>query len=544
MSEQSKQKGRMAKDTIIYMLAKGIEGVVGIATMSVMTVLFVPELMGHYSTVNIAITTIGMVCIQWLVQSVMRYINKYQIEKKETSFYTTVFLAWAKSNILGLVCTPLLILAALAVMHVLSVVITLLFGGGFTWASKLSFEVMSGKISRIITPLLMLLAGLWFVTYNTAQLVIAMLAALRKAKLNLLLSMITVCGRLALMCLFCKLWGSRVEWIFLSYFITDGVVSLIGLLNLQVFKYLNAKNGSKEIQNELRSYGMPLMGNMITTSVLNKSDIYIISGLLGFGMAGIYQTNYSLIATAFTLLSASVMRGSYPTILRTWSEGKKELTEQLISEAVRFYLLLSVPAVLGVASVSDVVARALFEAKYFEGNTIMFWVALGMMFLGLTEYSIKHWELNANTTAIFKRSLIGGIVNVGLNLVFIRVFGSYYVAAVTTFIGFFVYFLLARFGTRKYMKWHVPLLSYVRIIGSGLLMFAALMLLKKYGLSFENLNGALAAVHGGAAFSEKIVNLTRVLLLVLIGAVLYGILLLTSGEVKSEVKAILAKIHI
>ena len=87
-------------------------------------------------------------------------------------------------------------------------------------------------------------------------------------------------------------------------------------------------------------------------------------------------------------------------------------------------------------------------------------------------------------------------------------------------------------------------MSYVRIIGSGLLMFAALMLLKKYGLSFENLNGALAAVHGGAAFSEKAVNLTRVLLLVLIGAVLYGILLLTSGEVKSEVKAILAKIHI
>ncbi len=540
MSEQSTQKGRMAKDTIIYMLAKGIEGIVGIATMSVMTVLFVPAMMGHYSTVNIAITTIGMVCIQWLVQSVMRYINKYQLEKKETSFYTTVFLAWAKSNIMGIVLTPLLVFAAMCVMHL----IYMLFGGNFIWAAKFAFPIMAEKLGQVVTPLLLLLAALWFITYNTAQLVIAMLAALRKAKLNLLLSMITVCGRLALMYLFCKLWGSRVEWIFLSYFITDGVVSLIGLTNLRVFKYLNAKNGSKAIQNELRSYGMPLMGNMITTSVLNKSDIYIISGLLGFGMAGIYQTNYSLVATAFTLLSASVMRGSYPTILRTWSEGKKELTERLIGEAVRFYLLLSVPAVLGVASVSDVVAKALFDAKYFEGNTIMFWVALGMMFLGLTEYSIKHWELNADTMAIFKRSLIGGIVNVALNLVFIRVFGSYYVAAVTTFIGFFVYFLLARFGTRKFMKWHVPLLSYVRIIGSGLVMFAALVVLKNHGLSFDNMNSLFAALHGGAAMSEKFVNLVRVLLLVAIGALLYGILLLTSGEIKSEVKAIIAKIHL
>ena len=83
----------------------------------------------------------------------------------------------------------------------------------------------------------------------------------------------------------------------------------------------------------------------------------------------------------------------------------------------------------------------------------MFWVAFGMMFLGLTEYSIKPWELTANTKAIFKRSLIGGAVNVGLNLILIKLLGSYYIASVTTFIGFFVYFLLARYGTRSQLRW-------------------------------------------------------------------------------------------
>ena len=58
------KKGAMAKDTVIYMLAKGIEGVVGVVTMSVMTYLFATFQMGLYSTVNIAITTIGMVAIQ------------------------------------------------------------------------------------------------------------------------------------------------------------------------------------------------------------------------------------------------------------------------------------------------------------------------------------------------------------------------------------------------------------------------------------------------------------------------------------------------
>ena len=49
------KKGAMAKDTVIYMLAKGIEGVVGVVTMSVMTYLFATFQMGLYSTVNIAI---------------------------------------------------------------------------------------------------------------------------------------------------------------------------------------------------------------------------------------------------------------------------------------------------------------------------------------------------------------------------------------------------------------------------------------------------------------------------------------------------------
>jgi O-antigen/teichoic acid export membrane protein len=307
----------------------------------------------------------------------------------------------------------------------------------------------------------------------------------------------------------------------LSYFLTDGLVSVIGVTALKIHRYINRSKESKEILAELKSYGMPLMGNMLTTSVLNKSDIYIVTLLISEAAAGIYQTNYSLIATAFTLLSASVMRGSYPTILRTWGEGNKELAEKLVGEAVRFYLLLALPAVAGVAAVSDVTAKVLFAPEYFEGNTIMFWVALGMMFLGLTEYSIKYWELNANTNAIFKRSLIGGCVNVGLNLILIKIFKNYYIAAVTTFIGFFVYFLLARFGTRKYMSWHLKGICYVRIIAAALIMFAGIVAIKQI-------------------LPYTIINLG---LFVILGMLIYGFVLYLTGEIKPEVAAIMAKLR-
>ncbi len=490
-------KGVMAKDTIIYMLAKGIEGVVGIVTMSVMTYLFATAQMGYYSTVNIAITTIGMVAIQWLVQSVLRYINKYDIAGRHEEFYSTVFSAWLKVNVT---------VGGIAIIAL--IILKLCFG---------SIEAVQNFTSVYTYPVF-ICGILWFVTYNTAQLMISMLAAVREAKLNLILSMITVCGKLMFMVIFCKLWSSKIEWIFLSYFITDGIVSVIGMKRLKILSYLKGK-ADKAILKELMDYGMPLMGNQLATSVLNKSDIYIITIALGASAAGIYQTNYSLIATAFTLLNASVMRGCYPTILRAWSEGKKDDVQRLLNEAVRMYMLVAIPAVAGVFAVSDSAAFALFESEYVEGHIVMFWVALGMMFLGLTEYSIKHWELNANTNAIFKRSLIGGAVNVGLNLVLVKLTGSYFIASVTTFIGFFVYFVLARYGTRNYLKWKIKPRRFFNILFSAFIMVIAIEILKRM---LPNSKLCLA-------------------LFVICGIIVYGAVLVLIGEVRDELNIIKRK---
>lgn len=498
MSEQSVKKGTMAKDTLVYMLAKGIEAVVGVLTMSVWSYLFIPEQMGKYSNINIAITTIAMVGIQWLIQSVLRYINKYDLENEHEKFYTTVFAAWLKVNLFVVFAFSFALLLVSTVLRPIQFIHDFL---------------------SVYTPEIIILGIIMFVTYNTSQLIIAMLAATRKTKTNLFLSAFSVTGKLVLLLILSLSFQKRIEWIFVSYIVFDGITSVVGILKLKIFRYINFKNSSPEILMTLKNYGIPLMGNLVTTSVLNKSDIYIITGYLGEASAGIYQMSYSIVATAFTLLSASVMRGSYPTIVRTWSEGKKEMSEQLVSEAVRFFMLVAIPAVIGVAAVSDVVAGALFEEKYFAGHSVMGWVALGMMFLGLTEYSIKPWELNAKTKSIFYRSLIGCIVNVSINIVFVPIFG-YMAAAVSTCIGFIVYFILAKYGTRNYMRWHLKGIVYFRIIASALLMGLSIIVLKQF-------------------FPKNVIMLV---ILVAVGMAVYAVSLYFSGEIKNEMKVILNKV--
>ena len=496
MSENS--KGAMAKDTVIYMIAKAIEAVVGIVMMSAMTYLFHKAQMGYYSTVNIAVTMAALIAVQWLNQSVLRYINQYDIDGRKGEFFDTVMDSWKKVNAFSVLAAVILLgLLKLAALH---------------------FQVIDSFMA-VYSVRVIGCGILWFVAYNTSQLMIAMLAAVREARMNLLLSVITVCGKLFFMVLFCLLWTSRIEWIFLSYFITDGSVALLAMKRLGLFSHLRGKRDDA-IFSQLKEYGMPLMGNQFATTILNKSDIYIVLIGVGAGAAGIYQTNYSLVATAFTLINAAIMRGCYPTILRRWSEGKKEEVQVLLNEAVRMYLLIAVPAVAGVWAISRQAAEALFAAEYVEGHTVMFWVALGMMFLGLTEYSIKHWELSANTPAIFKRSMIGGAVNVALNLVLVNLLDSYFVAAVTTFAGFFVYFLLARWGTRKNLKWQLQPRTFINILLSAGIMAGAI-------------KGLEHLLPGGKLYLA---------LFVLCGIIVYGLCLAATGEIRGEIRAVVSRL--
>lgn len=496
MSEESNKKVAMTKDTVIYLIAKIIEGIVGVLTISVMSYIYAPSDIGKYSTLNIAVTTVAMVGIQWLIQSVIRYVSKYIVEGREAEFFSTVAWAWLRVNLL----------------------ITLVF---FVVLSALNI-LKSGIASSFFNqyPVFLLVCGLFmFFGYNTFQLVIGLLAGVRKAKVNLFLSVLNVVGKLVLITLFNNIFPKNIIWIFVSYAIIDIISSVIGIYKLGVYKYVKTGFNSSDILADLKSYGMPLMGNMVATSVLNKSDIYIITWILGEYASGVYQTNYSIIASAFTLISAGAMRGSYPTILKTWSEGDEALTEKLISNAVRTFLLISVPGVFGVFALSDFISVALFETSYTKGHAVMGFVAMGMFFLGMTEYAIKPWELRAKTKSIFVRSLFCGVLNIILNVALVPYF-SYKICAVNTFLSFFIYFVLAKFGTRNYIKWNLSKWVYVRITFSALVMLISLTFLKRFFVK----------------------NLAFLMILVFIGIIIYFITLYLMGEIKSETKIIINKL--
>lgn len=479
MEQDSKS---MAFDTVLYMISKIIEGVIGVVTVTAYTYCFVPSDYGKYNIVNLTVVTSAMVIMNWLAQAIMRYINEY--DKDKSSFYSTIFFIWLRINL---------------VLAILTSTVIIIYTSLFDSSNK----------SILWLGLIM------FITYGTNLLCTNILVVKRKIKLNLWLSLGSTILKLLTTLILIRLFGSKIQWILIPNIVFDALCIFITVYKLDILKYISYSKNSVDILKSFTVYGLPIIGLTFSTSVLYNSDRYIIQFIINSSAVGIYYANYSLMSSAFSMLSNAVMKGSYPSILKAWSEKNKPKTIELISQAVRHYLLLAIPAIVGISVLAENVAKAVLEPAYVEGYTVMKWVAIGMTFSALTEYSNKYWELEVNTKVIFKYSLISGIINILLNIILIPLFG-YKVAAITTAVSFFVYFMLSFCSSYRHFKWTLKFINYARILFSSIFMGIVLKLL----------------------LIIMPVSFIYIIITVIVGIFIYLICLWITGEIKGEIEVL------
>ncbi len=453
MNNLNNEKKRMVSDTGIYLIAKFLEGIIGIITISSYTYYFSVLAYGQYSLLNTTIQIVSAFSTMWLSQSMYRFYKSYKDENKLDEFYSTSFIIWFAINF---------IISASAIASIF-------------YLYKISFYNFS--------PTILVLATLSFVFFNTQTILTTTLASSQNTKFNLFLSCFSAIGKLGMITMLVTNFGDNVALIFVSNALIDMTVSILAFCKLKVYSYLKFKKYSKEIFHTFFAYGTPFIGSLLTTTLINNSDRFIID----INYLAIYTTNYSIVSTLFTMINTGVSRGSVPTIYSIYSRGEKEEAYNLVGKMVKYYLIVIVPLVFGIFAVSKQVSALLFAPEYVEAHGVMVFVGLALMFSFLTECSNKAFELSKNTKKIFTYSLIGGLTNFILNLIFVPKYG-YMVAAYTTLLGFVVYFILSKSQSIKTIQWNLGYKFYVKLIGASALMCLIVELLKiNFGTSLINM---------------------------------------------------------
>lgn len=485
MSIINKALKNVAKDTGIYAIGRVLVGLTGILSIKLYTSLFTPEAYGSYSIVSTTVNVVMMVLTGWLFHSSFRFLNDYdEVEEKRVSFYSTIFL-----------CSMLITLISLVITYV---------------TLKIFRNSISIELSRLIVGGVFLLG-----THSNSMILFNLIRAKRLSGLYSVLSVMQSSFKLIVIYILSKRMGLGAESIFYGGIILDLVVSIPIIYKLKLVKHINYKDFSPNVYRRLVTFGYPLIGVSLTTWVLSTTDKYLIKFFRTSAEVGIYSISYSLVTAGFALVNTSLMLGIYPIILKTWRNHGQSSTEDLMEKVIRYYLIITLPTLLGLSVLAKPALSVLTSPAYVAGYIIIPWVAFGVLLQGLSEYITKVWELQENTKIIFRLMIISGIINVIANIIFIPRYG-FYAAALTTAFSYLIYLLLAIHFSYRIFAWKVSLKSICRIaLASGIM--------------------ALALKNAKSIVSLSVVHL---ILGIAFGAIIYFAVLFVTGELKEEINSI------
>ncbi|MCR5368472.1 oligosaccharide flippase family protein [Eubacterium sp.] len=173
---------------------------------------------------------------------------------------------------------------------------------------------------------------------------------------------------------------------------------------------------------------LPLIIHTLSKQILDVSDRIMIQKMIGYSAVGIYGTLYSISSLSLIVwnsINMSLVPFTFSN-LEEGSEGEKKLN----SVAIPVVLIFGVAAIL-FAFLSPEIVKIIATDEYYEAVYMVPPVAAGIYFTALYNLMGNVLLYHKKTKYIMYATIIAAAVNVGLNYIFIQIYG-YMAAAYTT----------------------------------------------------------------------------------------------------------------
>ena len=471
---------------MLFLPAKVLEGLIGVWTLSYTTSCLTHEAYDRFSTVNTVVVFANLLLLGWIINSTTRYVGEYAGTPAAGRFYSTAEVLWAAPN--------LLVLLGMAVVCAVTRSATWFAAFLMLTATSL-YQIRLGELVQTGRQI--------------GCVAVSLGSALAKPAV-----MWGVCRLLT-----GGVQSDRILPAVCGYAVSELLGGLAGTVLLHIPKHLSLRGFDAGVAKKFAAYGVPLLGVSVSVGLLNMIDRFII--ILFHGEYGIYNANNTISSTVFTMLTVGVMRAVYPAVLNGFRKGGVPEAKPLLDRGVRMYVLLAAPAAAGLAGVSRQLSAFLYKSDphYVSGYPIIGLIAFAMFFSGLNEYAIKTWELHARTVPIMVGALTATAVKIAVSCALLPALG-FTGAALGSLAGFITYFVMSAVRARKTLLFTLRPRTVVTVI----------------------LGAALCG--GGAALLCAVIRRPVLALLAAIptGVLLYAAVLLLSGEIREEVRAVAGKL--
>ncbi|MBI0583764.1 MAG: flippase [Methanomassiliicoccus sp.] len=284
-------------------------------------------------------------------------------------------------------------------------------------------------------------------------------------------------GEAALILLF-VIGGMGILGAVVGALIASFVSFIIGFII--VVRQVGVSRPDRAVVGRNMKFGFPLAPNNIIQWVITSSDRYLIAVILGLSLAGIYSAAYGIGAVIF-LFVAPIQMILYPTLARFYDEGRVDMVKEYTRRSFRYYMIITMPAVVGISALSAPILVAMTTPEFAPGALVIPLVAVAGLFSGMFRFveNVPHLVRKTHLNLItFGVPAAADVILVITLTPFMGIVG----AALATTISYALMLAIGVVISRQFMKFTIDLPSAIKSVAASLLMAVIILLLDPVGL--------------------------------------------------------------
>ena len=221
------------------------------------------------------------------------------------------------------------------------------------------------------------------------------------------------------------------------------------------------------IKNYLQ-FSVPMAPNGIIKWVTDSSDRYLIGYFLGLNSVGIYSAPYA-IGSLILLFMKPLQQILFPEVTKLYDLGEYEKVQLYISYSIKYYLLITIPAVFGLSFLAKPIIQIVATSEFLSGWTIIPLIAISGLFGGVFQILINIPLLVKKTRFNLQIHFIAASSNIILNLLLIPHLGIIG-AAISTLFSYSFMVIECYIISSKYLPIQIDYYTIIKSIISSLLM--------------------------------------------------------------------------
>jgi O-antigen/teichoic acid export membrane protein len=216
-------------------------------------------------------------------------------------------------------------------------------------------------------------------------------------------------------------------------------------------------------------YCVPLSPAALANMLLDKADRFIIGFYMGAASVGVYNAAYAFSMLIWQLVQPLRITMT-PRIGAMWDRGEQTLALDTIGRVWRYFMIIAVPAAVGIAIVGEPALRLLTSpAVAATAGPLVGWISLGVLAFGATSIINQVFTIEKSTYFVPLVYGIGAGTNIALNIWLVPRMGLK-AAVFSTIVSYAVAFVVSFWLSWWRLRLALPFRQVLRALFAALIM--------------------------------------------------------------------------